>query len=139
MPFHNKFTYPMLAKLSKYESITNINKYLLNTYYVPGTECCAQVRWKSHYLKVFPYTKTPLADCSLAKVLFQWLTWITTSSSQQWQKAKLINRESLILQLYFACHSFKDAYFDDLNCVEERKHKVEEQRGFRATRKSAFK
>lgn len=85
--------------------IVVINKYLLGTYYVPGTVYGTWNIWKSHHLKVLPSTETPGADYILAKVSFQWLTWITTSSSQQWQQAKLLKRELLILQLYFACHS----------------------------------
>lgn len=117
-PFCNKFAYPVLGKLSKYDLIIIINKYLLGAYYVPGTMCGTWNIWKSHRLKVPPSTETPGADCNLAKVSFQWLTWITTSSSQQWQQATLLKRELLILQLYFACHSLKDAYFEDLDYVE---------------------
>ena len=118
--FCNRFAYPVLGKLSKYDLIIITNKYLLGTYYVPGTVCGTWNMCKAHHLKVLPSTETPGADCSLAKVSFQWLTWISTSRSQQWQQAKLLKRELLILQLYFACHSLKDAYFEDLDYVEQR-------------------
>lgn len=58
----------MLAKLSNYGFIIDINEYVLVIYHVPGTVRGARSKSKSHYVKLFPYTKT--ADCILAEVLF---------------------------------------------------------------------
>lgn len=123
-PFCNKSTYNMLAKHSKYDFIINTNKYIPGTYYVPGTVWDAGNIWKSHCLK-----------CSHTQKLWEQIAVLPRCRFSDWHGSPppAVNsdsRQSCLTGSYWSCSCIllvaplKDAYFEDLDHVEERKHDI---------------
>lgn len=124
-PICNKTTYHVLVGLSKHDFIININKYLLGTYYVPDPVKGARNIWKSHYLKIVSIHKNSRSRQQSCQGVI-----LVTDMDHHPLAVNNDSKQSCLTESYWSSScillvtALKDAYFEDLRHVEEKRHDV---------------